>query len=135
MYRYIRHARPIGNNRQARYLMRHYSCDVCGRDIKAGEDDHFVVRMQAYLSADSHQLTESDLEITDIDSDDESDSFLPQTTHDSLEELDEMLKQADMTEPAPTFREYRYDLCPSCHKKFLADPLGRESIKLHFSKN
>jgi hypothetical protein len=47
------------------------------------------------------------------------------------------LRDADETdlEPAPAYRKLRYDLCPACHEKFLADPLGREAQKFDFSEN
>jgi hypothetical protein len=36
----------------------------------------------------------------------------------------------------PVRRSFEYDLCPTCHAKFVADPLGRERArKPQFSKN
>ncbi len=33
-------------------------------------------------------------------------------------------------------KDFRYDLCPRCHKKFLKDPLGRDALRrLNFSEN
>ena len=34
------------------------------------------------------------------------------------------------------YKNFRFDLCPECHKKFLKDPLGREAARsIDFSKN
>jgi hypothetical protein len=36
----------------------------------------------------------------------------------------------------PAFKQFRYDLCPDCHTKFLRDPLNKESAqKFDFSEN
>ena len=33
-------------------------------------------------------------------------------------------------------RQFRYDLCHECHKRFIHDPLGKDNAhKLFFSKN
>ena len=37
---------------------------------------------------------------------------------------------------APLHKGFRFDLCPSCHHKFLKDPLGKDAIRsFDFSKN
>ena len=44
--------------------------------------------------------------------------------------------QADDADPLPDRKQFEYDLCPICSRKFVQDPLGRESVfKLQFSKN
>jgi hypothetical protein len=48
--------------------------------------------------------------------------------------MEDNLDDPDLAEP--TYKQFRYDLCPECHKKFLRDPLGKEvAQKFHFSKN
>ena len=33
-------------------------------------------------------------------------------------------------------KEFRFDLCPRCHSKYLKDPLGRDALRrLNFSEN
>ena len=55
---------------------------------------------------------------------------------DHLEEIGQLLSDENAdAEPAPAFKKLKYDLCPSCHKKFLDDPLGRELQKFDFSAN
>jgi hypothetical protein len=109
--------------------MRHYSCDVCGRAMHAEHDDHYVVKMQVYLAASCHTLAEEDIHAEGDDDDLPFD--MPGESFDDMEEL----MEPTSIDTAPTFKELRYDLCPTCHKKFLADPLSREGIKFQFSKN
>ena len=99
--------------------MLHYSCDLCGRDLTEGNDGRYVIQMEVFAAHDLAELTEADL------------------SDDHLEEMGQLLREADETdlEPAPAFTKMRYDLCPSCHLKFLADPLNREAHKFDFSAN
>jgi hypothetical protein len=99
--------------------MLHFSCDLCGKTLTDGTDARFVVRMEVYPAGDPAALTDNDL------------------SDDNLEAVGELLRDGDETdlEPAPAYQKLRYDLCPSCHRKFLADPLGREAQKFDFSEN
>jgi hypothetical protein len=98
--------------------MMHFSCDLCGKDLTPSATGRYVVRIEVFAAHDPAELTEDDLDA------------------DHLEEIGQLLSEegAD-AEPAPVSQELRYDLCPSCHKKFLADPLGRELQKFDFSEN
>lgn len=84
-----------------------------------GTDSRFVVSMEVFAAQNPAELTEADL------------------GDDHLEEVGQLLREADDTdlEPPPAFKKLRYDLCPACHQKFLADPLGREAQKFDFSQN
>lgn len=99
--------------------MRHYSCDLCGKDLTDGRDARFVVHMEVFAAQDPAELTEADLE------------------EDHLEQVGQMLRENDPSdlELAPAYQKLRYDLCPACHRKFLADPLSREAQKFDFSEN
>jgi hypothetical protein len=99
--------------------MLHYSCDLCGKDLMDGADARYVVHMEVYAAQDPSEITEADL------------------SEDHLEQMGELLREADGddVEPAPAYQKMRYDLCPSCHLKFLADPLNREAQKFDFSEN
>lgn len=96
----------------------HFSCDLCGKGLIEGSDARYVVNLEVHAAHDPTELTEEDLD------------------SDHLEDLSQMLSDdtAD-TEPAPTYKKLRFDLCSGCHKKFLADPLGREMQKFDFSQN
>ncbi|HJZ92989.1 MAG TPA: hypothetical protein VKE40_19090 [Gemmataceae bacterium] len=99
--------------------MLHFSCDLCGKDLTDNTDGRYVVQMEVFPAHDPAELTDEDL------------------GDDHLEEVGQLLREAeeDDLEPAPAYTKLRYDLCPACHKKFLADPLNREAQKFDFSEN
>ena len=101
--------------------MRHYSCDLCGKDLTAGADTRYVVRVRVTPADDPVELTEADLD---------QDHVAAMAAF--LEELEE---RGEVDEPAgPTSLEY--DLCPGCRRKYVADPLGRATTRpLRFSSN
>ena len=102
--------------------MRHFSCDLCGKDLTTGEDARFVLRMEVYPASESTELTEADLDQDHVE-----------TMAEMLQELEDSGEHAVCV---PTTQKLQYDLCGGCHNKFVADPLGRESKpKLQFSKN
>lgn len=102
--------------------MQHFSCDWCGKEMLPDTDRRFIVKMEIYAAHDPAELTDDDLD------------------DDHLESLSELLQQIEDTgddegEIAPTYKKIRLDLCPSCHKRFLRDPLNKESAKFDFSEN
>jgi hypothetical protein len=102
--------------------MIHVTCDLCGRAIRPGEDDHYVVKLEVFAAHEPAGLTEADLD------------------DDHLEEVSQLLQDMDENGepeslPAPP-QERRYDLCRGCRERFLRDPLGKDtSQKFDFSKN
>jgi hypothetical protein len=102
--------------------MLHFSCDICGKDLTPGVTTRFVVKMDVFAATEPTELTEDD------------------TDADPVEEMARLLTEQeendDELEPAPVCKKMQFDLCLLCHRKFIADPLGRESAaKLHFSEN
>jgi hypothetical protein len=84
----------------------------------------YVVKMEAFAATDPAELTD-----TDLDSD-------------HVEEMAQMLSEMeeagteDGPELPPARKTMRFDLCPCCYRKFLADPLSRENAaKFDFSEN
>ena len=94
--------------------MVHFTCDLCGKDLCAGEP-RYVVKIAAYPGFDPDQITEEDLE------DDHMESVAEALRNEQYQGAD-----APQVEG---YRGFRYDLCPSCHQKFLKDPLGKELIR------
>jgi hypothetical protein len=100
--------------------MLHFTCDHCGKELRADDEPRYVVKIEAFPAADAGALTEDDLD------------------EDHLEAVSELLRAMedegrDLEEPN---QHFRYDLCHECHKRFVQDPLGKEnSHKLFFSKN
>lgn len=97
-----------------------FTCDLCKRDIDPGENLRYVVKMEIFAAFDPMALDEDD--------------------RDHLQELQDILERAEDLESDQigddVYQQLRFDLCPECRKKFLRNPLGRESAKiLNFSEN
>jgi hypothetical protein len=102
--------------------MLHVTCDCCGKDIRPGDNYHYVVKIEAYAAQDPAEITEADLDEDHMEA-----------VSELLRDMEDNGANADMVEP---YKNFRYDLCPECHKKFVRDPLGRENAqKFHFSEN
>ena len=84
-------------------------CDVCRRAVV--KHASFVVRMDVYADPSVPALSTEELEKTDFD-----------------ETLDKLLAEMkDMTADDlqdGVHRRFEYRLCPMCHRRFLANPLG-----------
>jgi hypothetical protein len=99
--------------------MLHFSCDLCGRQL--GER-RYVVKMEGHPSFDPEDFDEEDLDA------------------DHLQEISEMLQEMEATgnyqldDCSP--KEFRFDLCSKCYRKFVKDPLARDANRrLNFSEN
>jgi hypothetical protein len=105
------------------FFMLHITCDLCGKDLCPGQDDRFVVKIEVFASRDPSDLTEADLD------------------DDNMEAVSDLLREMANDDDGgealpPKSTHFRYDLCPSCHKKFVRDPLAKElAQKFDFSKN
>jgi hypothetical protein len=103
--------------------MQHFTCDLCGKRMRPGDDRRFVVKMEVYAAHDPDEITDDDLE------------------QDHMDALSEMLDESDavdetIEEPPPSYKKLQFDLCPDCQQRFLRDPLGKEAAqKYHFSQN
>ena len=99
--------------------MLHFSCDLCGRQL---DERRYVVRLEVFPSFDPEEIDEDDLDA------------------DHLQEISEELHEMEMTGKVAIedcdARDFRFDLCPECRRKFLKDPLGRDALRrLNFSEN
>jgi hypothetical protein len=105
--------------------MVHFTCDLCGKDLTASGDPRFVVKIAAYAGFDPTEISEDDLD------------------DDQMEAIAEILqREQDHHGPdsedddASSYKGFRYDLCPSCHSRFIKDPLNRDLLRtLDFSEN
>ena len=102
--------------------MIHFTCDRCKRVIDLERELRYVVRMEIEAVMDPIHEEE------------------PQGDRDHLLEIDEILERVDASEidamGDDIYQKRRYDLCPSCYKKFNANPLAREKkAVLGFSHN
>jgi hypothetical protein len=102
--------------------MLHVTCDLCGKEIQPGDDHRYVVKIEAYAADDPAEITEADLDEDHMEA-----------VSQLLRDMEDNLAQAEIAEP---YKNFRYDLCSECHKKFLRDPLGKEiAQKFDFSEN
>jgi len=101
--------------------MIHYSCDLCKRPIDAEDDLRYVVKLEVYAAMDP------------VDADRKDDD------RDHLQEMQEILARMEDAEDdqigEDVYQQMRFDLCPECRKKFLRNPLGRETKQFDFSNN
>lgn len=100
--------------------MVHHSCDLCKRLIDPEEDLRYVVKIEVYAALDP----------VDVAADDDRDNLL---------EMNEILERMDDAESGAVgddvYQTLRFDLCRDCRRRFLRNPLGRESKKFNFSAN
>ena len=103
--------------------MLHVTCDLCGKDLRPGDDHRYVVKIEVFAADDPAEITEADLD------------------EDHMEAVSQLLREmednlADPEGVQPAYKNFRYDLCPECHKKFVRDPLNKEAAqKFDFSEN
>lgn len=99
--------------------MLHFSCDLCGQQL---DERRFVVKLEVYPAFDPEEIDEGDLDADHLQEISEILAEMEATGNDELEDC--------------SFKEFRFDLCPNCHRKFLKDPLGRDATRrLNFSNN
>jgi hypothetical protein len=97
---------------------------LCKRQIDPDDDLRYVVKMEIYAAFDPAAVNE-----------DEDD-------RDHLQEIQDVLERLDDAEDDQigddVYQQLRFDLCPECRRKFLKNPLGRQSSiakVVGFSKN
>ena len=102
--------------------MIHYSCDRCKRQINSVDEFRYTIRMEVRAALDFGDASQ-----------DEADQ-------DHLMELHEILESAEDAESDfiddDLYQQLRFDLCPSCYRKFMRNPVGdKPSVELNFSEN
>jgi hypothetical protein len=101
--------------------MLHVTCDLCGRELRPGEDQRYVVRIEVAAAGNPNEITEADLD------------------DDHMEAVSALLKDeaAGLAEELESQRQrMRFDLCHACQRRFIRDPLSRETaFNFDFSEN
>jgi hypothetical protein len=116
-------ASDAGCAREGQVFMLHFTCDLCGKELQSQEDHRYVVKIEVFAAHDPRKLTEADLDEDHMEA-----------VSELLRDMEDTVADPDVTTPA--HKSFRYDLCPECQKKFLRDPLGKESEqKFDFSEN
>lgn len=87
-----------------------YQCDACRRDLPRDGSDHFIVKIEAFAAAGKLEFTAEELERDHSAEIRKAMDALTRQTPDEIED--------------GVFRQFRFDLCPACHRRFLKAPLG-----------
>jgi hypothetical protein len=90
------------------------TCDMCGKSLLVDEEVRYVADVRVYAAYDPMELTTRDLEARDVRAEIER-------TLETLEGVGEIEAQEEV------YATRRLDLCPSCRKLFLDDPLARSA--------
>jgi len=87
-----------------------YQCDGCGERLQEDGSNHYILRIEAFAAAGKLEFTEQDLR---KDHETEIRRLLADLERRSLDAIEDQV-----------YRLLRFDLCPACHRKFLALPLA-----------
>ena len=87
-----------------------YRCDGCGLDLARNGSNHYIVKIEAFAAAGRLEFTEQDLQ---RDHQSEMRRVLAELEKKSPDEIEDQV-----------YRALRYDLCPTCHRRFLERPLA-----------
>jgi len=111
--------------------MRHFSCDLCGKDLTPEIETRIVITLEARVVCQEAAVLAA-AALSDED------------TEDAVEAMDDLLTNknddtchdADMTLSFSSPMSKEFDLCSPCYRRFAADPLGRDRVRrLQFSVN
>lgn len=95
-----------------------YSCDLCGK-VLADDSLRYTVRIEVYAAAEQEQVD-------------------PDVLAKPEKVIQQMLDKAEQMSVKEiedgNYRIFRFDLCPQCQGKYLADPLG-QTVQLRKSHN
>ena len=99
-----------------------FTCDMCGKPLLADENVRYVVKVEVFAAYDPMEIVEQDLE----------QDYLQQ-----ISDLMEDVEDVDAEElEEDVYKAFRFDLCPACQKKYIADPLFRKARgRIRFSEN
>ena len=90
--------------------MDHFTCDRCGRGLLLDAPVRYEVRIDVKSAYDPLELTQEDLERAE------------EELREALERLKGYSSEQARDE---VYRSFAFDLCATCQKAFLANPLGR----------
>lgn len=85
-----------------------YQCDLCRKRMTANDSGRYIVRLEAFAAAEPLEIRQSDrnrdhtLEIREL--------------------IDTLAQQSQDQVEDSVYRNFRYDLCSTCHAIFLSQP-------------
>jgi len=90
--------------------MDHLTCDRCGRGLLLDAPVRYEVKIEVKSAYDPLEITDDDLARAEED------------LRKALERLKDYTARQAQDE---IYRQFAFDLCATCQRDFLADPLGR----------
>ncbi|NQT52551.1 hypothetical protein HQ576_10890 [bacterium] len=91
--------------------MDHLTCDVCGKALLVDETTRYEARIQVYAAYDPMEIVPDDL---------------AEASRERLRQLIEQLEDMDPQDVEDSvYKDMLFDLCPTCQKHYLANPLPR----------
>jgi hypothetical protein len=92
--------------------MNHRTCDHCGQELLASSKVRYEVRIEVKAAYDSLEITEEDL------------------TQDLRAEIAKVIRRLECISVEEVqnevYREFAFDLCATCQRRFLRTPLPKE---------
>lgn len=100
--------------------MIHYTCDLCGRSI---QDERYTAKIEVSAAFDPDEITEEHLDGDHL-----------QQIAEAIEEMDST-DEFDLEETGP--KQFQYDLCQHCCRRFIKAPLRppAPALRLNYSEN
>lgn len=96
--------------------MIHYTCDGCGKILDSDHDIRYKVKIETYIANDMEEEFDNENVMED--------SFCFDD-----ENIDEELDDIE-------YKTFQYDLCLSCYKNYLQNPISHKNIpNKRFSEN
>lgn len=84
-------------------------CDACDATLLVDADVRYVLRIEGFAAYDPLELTRQDME---------------RDLHAEMRTLLESLSRLSAEEAQDqVYRSFRYDLCPTCWRRYIEDPL------------
>ena len=88
-----------------------FECDKCGAVLAANDAKRFIVKMEVFAAAGPIEFTSADLA---KDRSGELSALIDHLNHADPDEIEDQ-----------TYRNLRFDLCATCHRALLRNPLNR----------
>ncbi len=87
-----------------------YRCDSCGTDLDRDGSNHFMVKIEAFAAAGKLEFTREELA---RDHEAEIRELMDNLANRSPDEIEDTV-----------YRSFRYDLCTTCHRRFIRSPIA-----------
>ena len=109
----VRYYLPFHNYLLNLYLMLHFICDMCGKGVLVESDVRYEVTIKVKSAYDVMEITNDELK------------------RDLKKEMNELLDKIKDKDPQEiedeVYKVFKFDLCRECQRKFIKNPLVKQS--------